>query len=302
MNTKDFIKSMVYIVDEEPVLVLVPGDREVNEAKIQAFFKANSVTLANDEIITDVTGADTGFAGPAGLRKKIKIAVDTNLTGRKNLVAGANKTDYHFTGVNINRDFFPDVTGDFIVVRKGEKCPECDGSLEEFRGIEVGQVFYLGTKYSEKMGCSFIDESGKSSFAVMGCYGLGVGRTVQAAIEQSHDEYGIIWPMAIAPYEVTVLPLQMNKPEVVEAAEKIYNDLLQAGIDAVVDDRDERAGFKFNDADLVGYPLQIIIGAKSLENGLVEIKIRKTNEKSQIKIDEILDFTKKFKENELKIN
>ncbi|HPM45426.1 MAG TPA: proline--tRNA ligase [bacterium] len=301
-SSKDFIKSMIYIVDDEPVLIMVPGDREVNEAKIQAFFRANSVALANDAVIAEVTGAETGFAGPVGLKKKIKTAVDRLLTGRKNLVAGANKTDHHIENININRDFTTDVTGDFVVVRKGEKCPDCDGTLEEYRGIEVGQVFYLGTKYSEKMNCSFVDESGKTVTAVMGCYGLGVGRTVQAAIEQNHDEFGIQWPMALAPYEAVVLPLQMNKPEVVEAAENIYKKLLEAGVETVIDDRDERAGFKFNDADLVGYPLQIIFGGKSLEKGVVEVKIRKTNTKLEVKLEEIIDFTVSYKKKELGLN
>jgi prolyl-tRNA synthetase len=298
-STKDFIKSMLYVVDGEPVLVMVPGDREVNEAKIQAFFKANSVALASDTVILEVTGAETGFAGPVGLKKKVRTAIDRLLTGRKNLAAGANKTDYHYENININRDFTPDAIGDFIVIEKGEKCPDCDGTLEEYRGIEVGQVFYLGTKYSEKMNCSFVDENGKSTIAVMGCYGLGVGRTVQAAIEQNHDEFGIQWPMALAPYEAIVLPLQMNKPEVVKAAEEVYQKLVGAGIEALIDDRDERAGFKFNDADLVGYPLQIIFGAKSLERGFAEVKIRKTNEKIEVKLEEIVDFTVNFKKKEL---
>lgn len=295
----DFIKSMIFLVDNEPVLVMVPGDREVNEAKIQAYFKADSVALASDAVIEEVTGAVTGFAGPVGLKKKIKTALDNNLTGRENLVAGANKTDHHLENINENRDFAPDVKGDFVIVKAGERCPECDGILEECRGIEVGQVFYLGTKYSQKMNCSFVDEAGKSTVAVMGCYGIGVGRTVQAAIEQNHDEYGIIWPMALAPYEAVVLPLQMNKDTVVKASFDMYEKLLQAGIEAVIDDRDERAGFKFNDADLIGYPVQIAFGQKSLDNGVAEVKIRKTGEKAEIKLEEVVNFVRNFKEKEL---
>jgi len=297
----DFIKSMIFLVDGEPVLVMVPGDREVNEAKIQAFFKADSVTLASDAVIEEVTGAVTGFAGPVGLKKKIKTALDNNLAGRINMTAGANKTDYHLENINEGRDFTADVKGDFVVVRAGEKCPECDGILEECRGIEVGQVFYLGTKYSQKMNCSFVDEAGKSTVAVMGCYGIGVGRTVQAAIEQNHDEHGIIWPMALAPYEAVVLPLQMNKESVVKASFDMYEKLLLAGIETVIDDRDERAGFKFNDADLIGYPVQIAFGQKSLENGVAEVKIRKTGEKTEVKLDEVVEFVKKFKNSELNI-
>lgn len=295
----DFIKSMIFLVDNEPVLVMVPGDREVNEAKIQAYFKADSVALASDAVIEEVTGAVTGFAGPVGLKKKIKTALDNNLTGRINLVAGANKTDHHLENINENRDFAADVRGDFVIVKTGERCPECDGTLEECRGIEVGQVFYLGTKYSQKMNCSFVDEAGKSTVAVMGCFGIGVGRTVQAAIEQNHDEQGIIWPMALAPYEAVVLPLQMNKDTVVKASFDMYGSLLEAGIEAVIDDRDERAGFKFNDADLIGYPVQIAFGQKSLDNGVAEVKIRKTGEKIEVKLEEVVNFVMNFKEKEL---
>ncbi|HRZ79633.1 MAG TPA: proline--tRNA ligase [bacterium] len=295
----DFIKSMIFLVDNEPVLVMVPGDREVNEAKIQAYFKADSVALASDAVIEEVTGAATGFAGPVGLKKKIKTALDNNLTGRINLVAGANRTDHHLENINENRDFTADVKGDFVIVKAGERCPDCDGTLEECRGIEVGQVFYLGTKYSQKMNCSFVDEAGKSTVAVMGCYGIGVGRTVQAAIEQNHDEQGIIWPMALAPYEAVVLPLQMNKDTVVKASFDMYGSLLEAGIEAVIDDRDERAGFKFNDADLIGYPVQIAFGQKSLDNGVAEVKIRKTGEKAEIKLEEVVNFVRNFKEKEL---
>jgi prolyl-tRNA synthetase len=301
-KTSDFIKSLIFVVDGKPVLVMVPGDREVNAAKIQGFFKADSVELADDATVEKVTGAVTGFAGPVGLKNEIVVALDHNLEGRRNLVSGANKTDYHFINISPERDFTPTVTGDFVVTRKGEICPECDGVLEEFRGIEVGQVFFLGTKYSEKMHCSFIDEKGQQSNAVMGCYGLGVGRTVQAAIEQNHDEFGIKWPMALAPYEAIVLPLQMNKEEVVEAAEKIYRKLLNAGVEAVLDDRDERAGFKFNDADLVGYPVQVIIGAKSLEKGEIEVKIRKTGEKKIIPLDEVEDFVCHYKKEEMAVD
>jgi len=295
-----FIKSMLFVVDGEPVLVLVPGDREVNEAKIQGFFQADSVELADDATIMEITGADTGFAGPVSLKKPVKIAMDNLLVGRRNLVCGANKTDHHFDNVSSERDFKAEIKGDFVVTNAGESCPNCDGVLEECRGIEVGQVFFLGTKYSEKMKCTFVDENGKNSPAVMGCFGIGVGRTVQAAIEQNHDEYGIKWPMALAPYEVVVLPLQMNKEAVVDAAEDMYSKLMEAGLEAVIDDRNERAGFKFNDADLVGYPVQVIFGAKSLENGVAEIKIRKTGEKLNKKLDEVVDFVRNYKEEELK--
>lgn len=294
-----FIKSMLYIIDGEPILILVRGDKEVNQSKIQAYFHANSVELADDKTVAEITGADVGFAGPINLKKKIKIAADYTIANSVSMICGANKTDFHIKNVDHGADFNAEVTGDFIVTKAGESCPKCDGVLEEHRGIEVGQVFFLGTKYSEKMKCLFIDHEGKEKPAVMGCYGIGVGRTMAASIEQNHDEHGIIWPMAIAPFEAVVLPLQQNNEKVVAAAEKIYAELIAAGIEATIDDRDERAGFKFNDADLLGYPVQVVLGAKSLEKGNIEIKIRKTGEKFEMPADKIVDFIKEFKEKEL---
>ncbi len=295
-DIKEFIKSMIYLVDETPVLVMVRGDREVNESKIQGHFKAQEVVLADDATVERVTGAAVGFAGPVGLKEDIKIVADFSVTGMANMVCGANKTDYHIENVNLGRDFKAEVA-DFVQTVAGEPCPHCEkGELEETRGIEVGQVFFLGTKYSSAMNCNFIDENGKEKPAVMGCYGIGVGRTLAAAIEQNHDENGIIWPMAIAPFEAVVLPLQMNKESVVEAGEKVHRLLLEAGIDVALDDRDERAGFKFKDADLIGYPVQLVIGAKSLEKGNIEVKIRKTGEKMEIPFDEAIEFVKRFKE------
>ncbi len=294
-----FIKSLVYLVDGEPVLVMVPGDREVNEAKIQAHLRADKVELAPDTLVEEVTGAKVGFAGPVGLKRKIKMVADRGVMGMTNAATGACVTDYHVINLNAERDFIPDVVGDFIKTRKGEPCPKCDGVLEEYRGIEVGQIFFLGTKYSEKMNCRFIDADGKERPAVMGCYGIGVGRTMSAAIEQNHDEHGIIWPMAIAPYEAIVLPLQMNKKEVVEAGEQIYVSLQAAGVETVLDDRDERAGFKFNDADLIGYPVQVIIGGKSLEKGVAEVKIRKSGEKKDVPVADVVDFVSEFKKKAL---
>ncbi len=298
-SMETLIKSMIFVVDGEPLMVLVRGDKEVNQAKIQAFFRASLVELADDAKVMEITGADVGFAGPVNLAKKIKIAADFSISGIENMVCGANKTDFHSINVNPERDFTPEVWGDFTITKAGEKCPLCDGILEEFRGIEVGQVFFLGTKYSTKMNCNFIDSDGKEKPAVMGCYGIGVGRTLAAAIEQNHDESGIVWPFAIAPFEAIVMPLQTNKPEVVEAAEKLYAALNSAGIETLLDDRDERAGFKFNDADLIGYPVQIAIGAKSLEKGVVEVKVRKNGEKIEMSFDEAVNFITDLKKREI---
>ena len=296
MNKDDhsFIKSLVYIIDEEPVLVLIRGDRDLNEAKLMTYFSANSVELADDEKVQEISGTETGYVGPVGLKKQIKIVADFSVYGQENMITGVNKREYHISNVNPERDFEAAVVDDFGFVSAGDKCPRCDGSLEDHRGIEVGQVFYLGTKYSESMKCTYLDKDGKDQLAVMGCYGIGVGRTMASAIEQNHDENGIIWPMSIAPYEAVVLPLQMNNEDVVAAGEKIYGELLSLGADVALDDRSERAGFKFKDADLIGYPVQVVIGKKSLENGVVEVKTRKSGEKVEIPLAEVSQYVQKY--------
>jgi prolyl-tRNA synthetase len=282
-----FIKSLVYTIDDIPVLVLIRGDRDLNEAKLMTSLGANSVVLADDALVQEVSGTEAGYVGPVGLNKDIKIIADYSVYGKKNMITGANKKEYHKININPERDFYASVIDDFGFVSAGDQCPRCNGILEEHRGIEVGQVFFLGTKYSKSMSCTYLDKDGKDQFAVMGCYGIGVGRTMAAAIEQNHDENGIIWPVSIAPFEVVILPLQMNSEDVVTAGELIYGKLLELGIDAVIDDRPERAGFKFKDADLIGYPVQVVIGKKSLENGVVEVKIRKTGEKIEIPLNEV---------------
>ncbi|MCK5809242.1 proline--tRNA ligase [bacterium] len=296
---EQFIKSMIFVAGGEPVMVLVRGDREVNESKIQAYLSVDEIALADDKTVEEITGAPTGFAGPVNLKKEIRILADWSITGIANMVCGANKNDAHLVNVNSGKDFELKELGDFIVIEAGEICPQCDGKLQEHRGIEVGQVFYLGTKYSERMNCTFIGDDGKSYPAVMGCYGIGVGRTLQAAIEQNHDDYGIIWPMALAPFEVVVMPLQMNKEVVVETGEKFYKELREAGLEVALDDRNERAGFKFNDSDLVGYPVQVILGARSIENGVAEVKIRKTGEKIEIKLDEVVEWVKNYRDTQI---
>ncbi|MDC7241253.1 MAG: proline--tRNA ligase [Spirochaetales bacterium] len=290
----DFIKSIVYIIDEEPVLVLIRGDLDINESKLQTALSANGVFLADDAVVQDITGASTGFAGPVGLKKKVRIIADYSVTEKQNMVSGSNKTDYHTAGVNYGRDYSADILADLSFAQPGDSCPKCSGKLEDHRGIEVGQVFYLGTKYSKPMECNYLDKDGKSHPAVMGCYGIGVGRTMAASIEQNHDEDGMIWPAAIAPYEAVILPLQMNKEEVIEAADDLYAALKAEGVDVILDDRDERAGFKFKDADLIGYPVQIAIGARSLEAGELEVKIRKTGEKKNMAVAEVKSFVEAY--------
>lgn len=300
-ESRDFIKSIVYVVDEEAVLVLVRGDLDINESKLQTALGANAVTLADDATVLDVTGASTGFAGPVGLKKEIRIIADYSITEAHNMVCGANRDDYHRLNVNYGRDYKADVLVDLGFAQPGDRCPKCEGKLEDHRGIEVGQVFYLGTKYSSAMECNYLDKDGKSHPAVMGCYGIGVGRTMASAIEQNHDDDGMIWPAAIAPFEVVILPLQMNKDEVISAGEDLYGRLKSAGVDVALDDREERAGFKFKDADLIGYPVQIIIGARSLEAGELELKIRKTGEKMNMPIEEVQPFIENFLKSEKSI-
>ncbi|MBN2657497.1 MAG: proline--tRNA ligase [Spirochaetales bacterium] len=290
----DFIKTLLYKIDGEPALVLVRGDREVNEEKILSVLQANKIELADEETVRILCGTETGYVGPVGLYGKVTILADRSIEGRSGMICGANRKDYHRINVNWERDYRVDRIDDFSFARSGDPCPLCGMPMEEYRGIEVGQVFHLGTKYSDSMGCTYLDSEGKEQPAHMGCYGIGVGRTLAAAIEQNHDESGIVWPAAIAPYEVIVMPLQMNSEEVLEAGEAIYRDLMEAGVDVLIDDRAERAGFKFNDADLIGYPLQIGIGKKSLENGVVELKIRKSGEKLELSPSEVPAFVSEF--------
>ncbi len=297
-ESSSFIKSLLYLIDAEPVLVLIIGDQEINEAKLKVCFNADIVLLADDKIIDDISGAGAGYVGPVGLSSPVKIVADYSVTGLENMIAGANKDEYHIINVNPERDFNIDVIDDFGFVSEGDRCPKCRGVLDPYRGIEVGQVFYLGTKYSESMKCTYLDQNGKDQPVVMGCYGIGVGRTMAATVEQNHDDNGIIWPLSIAPFEVVVLPLQMNSEEVLAAGETIYKDLVSKGIDVALDDRSERAGFKFKDADLIGYPLQVVIGKKSLENSLVEIKIRKSGEKIEVPLHDVSQYVEAFiKEN-----
>ncbi|MDT8298202.1 MAG: His/Gly/Thr/Pro-type tRNA ligase C-terminal domain-containing protein, partial [Spirochaetaceae bacterium] len=205
-------------------------------------------------------------------------------------ITGANQPDKHIRNANLERDFKPERFLDIAFAAPGDACPRCEsGILEEHRGIEVGQVFYLGTKYSQAMDCSYLDENGKSQPAEMGCYGIGVGRTMAATIEQNHDENGIIWPVPVAPYEAVVLPLQINDDAVSNAAEDIYTGLKDAGIDVVIDDRDERAGFKFKDADLIGYPVQIVLGGRSVSSGKAEVKYRASGEKVEMPLESVVE-------------
>jgi prolyl-tRNA synthetase len=279
------VKTLIYLADGHPVAVLVRGDREVNEIKLRKSLEVSELMLATDATVREVTGAPVGFAGPVGLH--IPIYCDLEVQALADFVVGANATDAHLKGVNVENDFKPHGFGDYRTAAEGDACARCaDGHLHTHRGIEVGQVFFLGTKYSKPMGVTFLDVDGLEKPAQMGCYGIGVTRIVAAAIEQNHDKDGIIWPVPLAPYEVAVLELQQDDDNVIATAKRIYEELTAAGIDVLYDDRDERAGVKFKDADLIGIPFRVAIGRKGVAEGVVELKRRNGSEVRKIPIAE----------------
>ncbi len=275
--TSDLVKTLVYETENGPVMILVRGDREANEIKIKNFLGVNMLEMLSEAKFEATTGGPVGYCGPVAT-KCARVLADTSLEGRANWIVGGNKKDTHIAGANPGRDFPAPEYGDFTTVFAGDPCPRCGHKLEIYRGIEVGHIFKLGTKYSESMNCVFLDEAGARQPMIMGCYGLGIGRTVAAAVEQSHDDDGIIWPVPIAPFEVVVTILGKEE-NVAAAANDVYEKLLTAGIDALLDDRDERPGVKFKDADLIGFPLRITVGAKSLANGQIEWSFRKDKAK-----------------------
>ncbi len=277
------VKTLIYLGDGKPIAVLVRGDREVNEIKLRKALEITELLLATDATVREVTGAPVGFAGPVGL--KIPIYCDLEVQALADFVVGANEADAHIKGVNVESDFTPTASGDYRMAAGGDRCARCaDGHLHAHRGIEVGQVFFLGSQYSKPMGVTFLDVDGLEKPAQMGCYGIGVTRIVAAAIEQSHDKDGIIWPVPLAPYEVAILELQQDDDNVIATSKRLYEELTAAGIDVLYDDRDERAGVKFKDADLIGIPFRIAIGRKSVAEGVVELKRRSGSEVRKIRI------------------
>jgi prolyl-tRNA synthetase len=281
------IKTLIYNSDMGVVAALVRGDYDLNEAKLARELGAAWIELADEETVVKTTGAPSGFAGPVGL--KCTILADFSVKGIVNGVTGANDADAHLINVKPNRDFTVKSFSDLRVVVDGDDCPRCDGNLSIRRGIEVGHVFKLGTKYSNSMGATFLDEEGKQQPMIMGCYGIGIGRTVAACIEQNHDENGIAWPLPMAPFQVTILPLTAREKEVTEEAERLYREITALGVDVLLDDRDERAGVKFNDAELLGTPIRIVIGKKGLKEGGVEIKGRTEQEAQLVPLEGVID-------------
>ena len=280
------IKTMIYRLDGKPAAILVPGDREINEHKLPQALNVREAVLADEATIASVTGAPVGFAGPIGLT--IPVYADLGLKGIRGGVTGANRADPHTRHVSLDRDAAITAYADLCVVKGGDRCPRCGADLAEQRGIEVGHVFKLGTKYTEAFNASFLDENGHQQTLIMGCYGIGVTRTLQSIIEQSRDANGIIWPTAVAPYPVIVLPMNVQHEPTMAVVNRLVGELETRGIEVLVDDRDERPGVKFKDSDLVGFPIRVVVGERGLAKQQVEIKRRRDTQAVMSPLDEAL--------------
>ncbi|MDK0919344.1 proline--tRNA ligase [Clostridium perfringens] len=284
-SPKKIAKTLIFQADDKVVAVVLRGDREANEVKIaNAIGEVIELEMASEEAVKEATGAAVGFAGPMGIKVDM-LLVDQEVANMYNFIIGANETDMHLKNVNYGRDF-EGIVGDFRNVTIGEKCPECGKEITISRGTEVGHIFKLGTKYSESMGATFIDEDGKAKPFIMGCYGIGVTRTVASIIEQHNDENGIIWSLEVAPYHVSVIPANVKNEEQATKAEEIYNELRKMGVEALLDDRKERAGVKFKDSELMGIPMRITVG-KMIGEGQVEFKLRNGGEVETLSIEEV---------------
>ena len=290
VKPEEVVKTLIYIYATEgaPVsllAVLIRGDMEVNEIKVKNRLGCDLLELASDDLILAATGSSRGFAGAVGI--KARVIADYSLLGITDCVMGANREDYHLRHVLPGRDFPVPEYADLRMIREKDPCPRCGEELRFARGIEVGHVFKLGTKYSKSMKANYLDRNGREQTIIMGCYGIGISRTVAAAIEQNHDADGIIWPLPIAPYQVIITPVNVNEQSLSETAEDLYQILVKAGIEVILDDRDERAGVKFKDADLIGIPYRITVGPKKLAEGKVEIKSRRSGTVETLPIAEV---------------
>ncbi len=284
------LKTLIYTSEkEELVAVAIRGDREINEVKLTNLLDVQHLVLASDEEVARATGAPVGFAGPIGLAKKVRLIADHSARQMVSFACGANKADAHLIGVNWGRDAKPSEWADLLLVTGGDPCPQSGEPLTLSRGIEVGHIFKLGDKYSQSMGCQFLNEKGQGNPMIMGCYGLGIGRTVAAAIEQGHDDDGIIWPRPLAPFEVLLIALNPKNDEVREATEKLYETFLELGVEVFYDDRGERPGVKFKDADLIGIPVRVVVGQRGLAEGKVELSLRRDREKHSVAIENAIE-------------
>lgn len=296
MKPEQLIKTLFFEADGKIIAALVRGDRTLSETKLARLCPSLTLELASAEKIKEATGCEPGYVGPVGI-EGVEIYADHEIKTMVNAVCGANEEGYHYLSVLPERDFQVTAYGDLRFMEEGEKCPACGVVLSRARGIEVGQVFKLGVKYSEALNAKYVDENGKERLIVMGCYGIGVSRTMAAAVEQYHDDNGIIWPLSIAPYHAVVIPAAAQDRFQFQAAEEIYREMTASGIETVLDDRNERAGVKFKDADLIGYPIRVTIGKKYAEEGLVEIKLRNRQSCEYIKKSDIVKYVKDLLEN-----
>ena len=299
ISPKKTVKTLLYNVDGKIVAVFVRGDREVKEVKVaNASNASGDLVMASREEYINAAGCDIGFAGPIGIKADF-LFVDEEIKNMYNFVVGGNETGYHIQNVNYGRDFEGTI-GDFRKVTEGEKCPVCGGKITIARGTEVGHIFKLGTKYSESMNANFIDEEGKEKPFIMGCYGIGVTRTMASIIEQHHDENGIVWPLSVAPYHVSVIPVNVKDEEQTKVANELYEELTSVRIEALLDDRNERAGVKFKDSELMGIPMRVTVG-KRISDGEVEFKLR-DGEMEVIKISDVCNIIKnEFEKSNLKL-
>jgi prolyl-tRNA synthetase len=288
---EQMIKTLIYETEAGPVAGLVRGDHALNEAKLKKVLGVEDLKLASDKVIEKVTKAPMGFAGPVGL-KGVKIVADTAVPLIENGITGANKKDHHSINVSYGRDYKADLVGDLRFALRSDSCVKCGkGKLDVVRGIEVGHIFKLGIKYSAKMNCVYLDENNKEKPMIMGCYGIGIGRTAQAAIEQNNDKDGIVWPIPLAPFQAAIVPANISIKEQSEAADKIYAECRKGGIDVLYDDRDARMGMKLKDIDLIGIPIKLIIG-KALKEGKIEIKMRQSAEVKLVPVDKVVEEVK----------
>lgn len=288
LSAEHLIKSLAFVTEKGPVLALVRGDHEVNEIKLSNLLNVLQLEMAAEKDIRAAFHSEPGYLGPVGL-EKVTVVADASVMNMQKAVCGANILDQHYINVLPSRDIKASIIGDIRLIREGDPCPRCGASVKTARGIEVGQVFKLHTKYSQSLDATYLDEDGQEKLMVMGCYGVGVSRTMAAAIEQHHDADGIIWPAAIAPYQVVIVPINIKDEPQMAMAEKVYQELTTAGIEVVLDDRDERSGVKFKDADLIGYPVRITVGPKALKENCVEVKVRRNKESMMYPVNEYVD-------------